>query len=633
MLSILIFLIMILIIATSITIKFKFKQENSILITFLSMMLLTYLLGLFDVMLYALYIVAILDVLGIIYIIYNVVKKKVEFSKIFTLGTIIYIIVSLLIGIFLKDTYFAEWDELSHWGPNLKAMVANDLFWANDKYDGIHVAYQPLAGIFEYWLCKLNGGFTEPIAYVGMDIAIFTLLLPCIKNLKYKKEDIIKLIFFMFSVFCLIYIFKFSLASIYIDLVLGIMFAIGMYIALTGEKVEDKILILLILISMVELKTTGILLDGIILIVLFFKKIVLPIIENKKITKNIWKNVLLLILILLSIFIAYKSWSWYCEANNRYLDRRHDNNFISEINIKDFIKAVLQYNCDNEKLMSISKSFYEGLNQKEIINNGPIRTVVGITVVIDLIMIFMYIKNDDKKKKIHIIIQGLAFNIGLVLYSLLLMGTYMFAFTEVEGRGLYSFDRYMSTYFIAWIINIITLYMNQKQENKNEIRGMLVISLICLLSVNIQSIIHPIDKSISGVPEYIKQKAEIVNSTLTKEDKVYVIFQDPGVTIDPFAFRYCISPIVMNLMDEYSLGKLDSENDTMTYNITLDEWEQKLINENYDYVFILKSDEEFINTYGSIFSKDINLEEIEDKIFKVNKINEEKVELTLYSKN
>ena len=628
------FLLAVLIIASCITIKFKFKQENSILITFLSACLLIYILGLFNIMIAALYIIAILDILGIIYIIYSAIKKQVKWSKICTLGTVIYIFVTILLGTLLKNTYFTQWDEFSHWGANLKAMVANDLLWSNNKWDGIHVVYQPLAGLIEYWFCKLNGGFSESVAYIAINVAICTLLLPILKNLKYNLKDCIKAILFVFTTFCLIYIFRFSLTSIYIDLILGIMFAIGMCVATYGKNIEDKVILILILLAMAELKTTGLLFDGIILIVLFIKKIMIPIINEKKITKQTWKNFLKIILILASILVAYVSWNTYCKVNDRVLDKRHDNNFVAEINIKEFVKAVLQYNCNDEKLQSISTSFYQALNDKEIISNFSFGTCIELLCVLDIIMIIMYFKEKDINKKKNILIQAISFNTGFIIYSLLLMATFMFAFTEAEGRSLASYERYMSTFFIAWVLNIIAIFLIKNEEKPDENEGLIaiiiIISLVCLYGSSILTLIQPINKNNSTIPVYIQEKASIVTSTLKSTDKVYVIFQDPGYSVDPFVFRYCISPIVMNLMDEYSLGELDSPEDKLTYNITEKEWERKLIDENYDYVFILKSNNEFVEIYKDAFEDGTNFDDIENKIFKVNKIDENDVTLTLY---
>ena len=174
------FLIIILSISSCLTIKFKLKNEKSILITFLGINLLIYILGLLNIMVFGLYISYILSFLSIVYIIYSIIKKKIDYKKILTLGTILYIVCSLTLAIVLKNTHFSAWDEFSHWGPNLKAMVNNDLFWSNSKWDGIHVVYQPLAGIMEYIFCKLNSGFSEDIAYFGMNISILTFIIPFI---------------------------------------------------------------------------------------------------------------------------------------------------------------------------------------------------------------------------------------------------------------------------------------------------------------------------------------------------------------------------------------------------------------------------------------------------------------------
>ncbi len=632
MIAVIEFLIIVLIIASCITIKFKFKQENSIVITFLGITLLIYVLGLFNIMKYALFIVIILDIIGIAYIVYSTKKNIIKWSEIFSLTTVIYIFCVIILGIILKNTNFTQWDEFSHWGPNLKAMVANDLLWANNKWDGIHVVYQPLAGIIEYCFCKLNGSFSESIAYTAIDVAICTLLLPILKKLQYNFKDFIKAILFIFSIFCIIFICGFSLTSIYIDLILGIMFSIGMYIAIDEEEIENKILLFLILISMAELKTTGLLFDGIILIVLFLKKVIEPIIIDRRISKQTWANLGKIILILASILLAYASWNLYCKSNDRVLDKRHDNNFVSEIYIKEFIKAVFQYNCNNEKLKSISVNFYKALNEKDIISGFNIATCMKILTVLDIIMVIMYVKIKSSEEKKKVIIQGTAFNIGFVLYCLLLMATFMYAFTDAEGMSLASFERYMVTYFIAWIINVIGLFLGReaKKERDNVLITMLIIFLICLYGSNIETLVNPVNKNNSTIPEYIQEKADIVREKLKSSDKVYVIFQNPGYSADPFIFRYCISPIVMNLMDEYSLGELDSPEDTLTYNITEKEWEKKLIDENYDYVFIIRSDDEFKEMYKGAFDKNTNLNELEDKIFKVNKIDENNVKLVLY---
>lgn len=622
------FLIIILSISSCLTIKFKLKNEKSILITFLGINLLIYILGLLNIMVFGLYISYILSFLSIVYIIYSIIKKKIDYKKILTLGTILYIVCSLTLAIVLKNTHFSAWDEFSHWGPNLKAMVNNDLFWSNSKWDGIHVVYQPLAGIMEYIFCKLNSGFSEDIAYFGMNISILTFIIPFIANKKINIKNIVISLLFILSVYCLIFAFNFSLTSIYIDLLLGICFSTGIYFSLNNKRNDDKIIVLLMAIALVMLKTTGILFSLIILLIIFCKNVLLPCIKEKRINKKSFTNVLKILMIVIVMLGFYKSWDLYCKSNNRFLDKRHDNNFISQINIKQFVSAILQRDSTEEKYLSIAKSFYSALNNENVVKLMGQFSIIQLFIIFNIILIMnsKFSKEEDKEKEKSIIL-AIAFSTGFLMYCLMLMITFMFAFTETEGRGLFSLDRYMSTFFIAFAINIVILFMNKK---KKEYSIMIIILLICIYTSNIQTLLKPINKGKSNVPEYLQTKADIVTSNLNRSDKVYVIFQDPGYSVDPFVFRYCISPIVMNLMDEYSLGKLKSENDTLTYNISEKEWEQKLINENYDYVFILRSSNEFIEMYKDIFEDGVDLSNVEDKIFKVNKVNENEVKLQLY---
>ena len=170
------FLIIILSSSSGITAKFKFKQENSILITMLGIGIFLYVLGLIGLMKIGIYLIILLSIVSIIYLIYKTIKKQINFKEIFTVGTLLYSICIIGLSILLRNTYYTQWDEFSHWGSNLKAMVAYDVLWSSDLYDGVHVVYPPLAGIIEYFMCKINGGFTESVSYFAVDVFFITML-------------------------------------------------------------------------------------------------------------------------------------------------------------------------------------------------------------------------------------------------------------------------------------------------------------------------------------------------------------------------------------------------------------------------------------------------------------------------
>ena len=618
--------------ATCITQKFKFKQESSVTIVFLSSALLLYIAGLFNLMKYAVYAIYVLSIISFIYIIYCVIKKKIKIREIFTPGIIIYIFVVMIMAFMVKDTYYYVWDEFSHWGSNLKAMVQYDLFWSNKIYDGVHVVYTPIAGIVEYFFCKINGGFAEDVSYMAINTFIITLLLPIIKCQKHNVKNYIKLILFWLLIYCSVKLLNFQISSIYIDLLLGILFTLGIILAFRVDGKEDKINLILTLIMMPLLKDSGLLLLGIILMELFFSKIVLKIIEERKITKQHLKVFGIIVLMLIIPLVFYGTWKVYCGINGKYLDDRHDKNAISEINIVEYIKGILLLNTDNPKYKDISNSFYDALNGLEVAGGTDSRaTAVKLVVLLDIFGIILYLMNKDEKDKKKIATVIISLNIGFVLYCLLLLATFMFAFTETEGRALASYSRYMSTYFIAWVIITVGLALNSKI--KNTILPIIIAILLCLYPISIANLMDTTSrKNLSGIEDEIRKEANIIKENVNLSDKVYLIYQNIGGGYEYHKLRYSISPIITNLMYEWSLGPKYYDTDIWNLDLTKEEFEKKLIDEEFDYVFIAKIDKQFVDIYGSLINFDFttqNYEELNNKLLKIEKINENEVILNL----
>ena len=618
--------------ATCITQKFKFKQESSVTIVFLSSALLLYIAGLFNLMKYAVYAIYILSILSLVYKIYCIIKKKIKIREIFTPGIIIYIFVVMIMAFMVKDTYYYVWDEFSHWGSNLKAMVQYDLFWSNKIYDGVHVVYTPIAGIVEYFFCKINGGFAEDVSYMAINTFIITLLLPIIKCQKHNVKNYIKLILFWLLIYCSVKLLNFQISSIYIDLLLGILFTLGIILAFRVDGKEDKINLILTLIMMPLLKDSGLLLLGIILMELFFSKIVLKIIEERKITKQHLKVFGIIVLMLIIPLVFYGTWKVYCGINGKYLDDRHDKNAISEINIVEYIKGILLLNTDNPKYKDISNSFYDALNGLEVAGGTDSRaTAVKLVVLLDIFGIILYLMNKDEKDKKKIATVIISLNIGFVLYCLLLLATFMFAFTETEGRALASYSRYMSTYFIAWVIITVGLALNSKI--KNTILPIIIAILLCLYPISIANLMDTTSrKNLSGIEDEIRKEANIIKENVNLSDKVYLIYQNIGGGYEYHKLRYSISPIITNLMYEWSLGPKYYDTDIWNLDLTKEEFEKKLIDEEFDYVFIAKIDKQFVDIYGSLINFDFttqNYEELNNKLLKIEKINENEVILNL----
>ena len=218
-------------------------------------------------------------------------------------------------------------------------------------------------------------------------------------------------------------------------------------------------------------------------------------------------------------------------------------------------------------------------------------------------------------------------DIGFILYCLVLMATYMFAFTEQEGRGLASYERYMPTYFIAWVVAILGITLKNVDK---KLKTFVIIALICLYGMNMHTFISPTTKGYTTLPQEVKDEGEIIlNNVSSTKDKVYIIYQQSN-GYEFHQLRYCISPIRTNLVCEWSLGEPTYEGFIWNYNITEEEFEQKLIDENFDYVFVARSDENLTSKYGEAFDKSVDLANLDNKLFKIQKIDDNNVVLVEY---
>ena len=184
-------------------------------------------------------------------------------------------------------------------------------------------------------------------------------------------------------------------------------------------------------------------------------------------------------------------------------------------------------------------------------------------------------------------------------------------------------------------INIIDsgIEIASNSKIKNTILPIIIAILLCLYPINIANLMDTTSrKNLSGIDDEIRTEANIIKENVELNDKVYIIYQNIGGGYEYHKLRYSISPIVTNLLYEWSLGPKYYESDIWSLDLTKEEFEKKLIDEEFDYVFIAKIDKQFVDIYGSLINFDFttqNYEELNNKLLKIEKINENEVILNL----
>lgn len=602
------FLLIILIHGVFVQKKFHVKESNSILLSTLSIFLSLYLFGLFDLLKYGLYFVYFILLLEVIWLGYQFYKKRLSLNLIWNPTYITFVIGTIFLFVLTYNANLTDWDEFSHWGTNLKAMVFKDILWGSNKWDGVHIAYPPLSGVIEYFGCKLYGGYSEWIAFFSLDIFMLSLLTPVFKT---KWKDFLKNILYLLCIYMVVYIFDFKLASLYIDLPLGILFFIGFYLSTLEKSKENKLLLSLIFFALPIFKDSGLIFSAVILIQLFIRQL-LECINKKEFSIKLLIPYIIYLLIIFSSYFTYKI---YCNINNTVVDFMHDSNAIMELNLIEYVKAIFLRGVTG-KPYDIACSFYNFINTNSIISRYPFQTIIGIIVSFNIIGFILYYI--DKKEKNNLISIFASFNIGSILYLLFLLLIFIYAFLEPEGRALASFPRYISTYLIAWAIMILTLLL----KHKKSIVPILIGLLVCIYSSNIITLVKPVSKGISVIPENVNNWSKEIIEKVDEDSKVFIIIQqDNGYQFH--TLRYLISPIKTNLLYEWNLGPTNETSELATLNMTKEEWLNKLKSEKFDYVYLANVDDQFIELYGSLFGKEKTKEDLENKIYKIGVNNEE----------
>lgn len=608
--------------AFGIRIMLKISTEVAVFVATFGTVLFVYVLGLINLLSLSAFIVSLLTIIAFVYVLISIIKRKVKLPELFTFPVLLYILVMFVIWYFIKDSKFISIDEYMFWGYNLKEMLANSCLWASYKVEGIHLTYPPFAGLVEYVFCKLNGGFSEAVTYFALDTLMLTSLMPLFKNEKYKIKTFVKFVGTIAIVYLALILFGYNIVNLSLDCTLGILFGVSMYLAFCLESEEDFVTLAIFLVSLTLLKTNGILLAGIVIMQIFFKEIFV-----KECFKNVCRKVGILLLL---IVVAFGSWQIFCKLNGKAVDDRHDKNDLQSIDIGEFANALFLKEEASERNKNIVNSFCDRfLNRKVVRKFSKYSTAWVLGIINGLFLVYLLISKNKRKR----LANFLSMNIGFVLYSLTNLLLFMFVFQELQGEMLMGLERYTSTYLLAMVLNgVFMLFENLNLKNVIILVG--ITFLVTPTKVN-GLMADPRMVTKSSISKAIIESSDEILEATGENDKIFIVDQKHNEGTDFFKLRFLIMPRETNLLYEWNLGS--KNDDELVYYKTLispNDFMQML--KSYDYLYVISSDVDFVETYGGLFSsearqklEDVMLEELESRfsrkkgvLFRIDKENE-----------
>ncbi len=536
------------------------------------------------------------------------VRSVVDFFKPSSnnIEVVLFILAYIVIYVCNQGKTFHHSDEYAHWGVFVKEILRLDRLYCTSGANMAHKDYVPALSLFEALWCKLSLRYKEAETYRAIRMFVASLVMPLLtigidRNQKAGKL-ILKLIPRIVIVFG-IPAFITNYYTILPDFAMGILAYYCMYLILTSHKYEDTCIALLpACIVLVLTKMTGavfipmILLFWAVYAVKFlkmpWKKVVGVTVILGALPMTVWK--------LVNVYIAHFVTNKGIQSYDNISGSRIMNAFV--------------FPDGEEWRFSVAKDYLIALFTKETLKNiAFIPFVIVIVVIVCFIISIRTDKNERDKAKLSLMWILIASG----AYALFMYMMYMMMFTSYEASVLAAYYRYMSTFLIL-VAYLAILLLFQSANDK----GKVCVAVIAGIVVENIVLFFGVADYMPGVNDDSiwrwESEAQAINDNVGEDEKVYLVVCGDN----PLTYQVINYQCVPRFIKWGSPGKARDEDDLWSRDMSATEF-KKLIQE-YDYVYFLSIDDQFMTEYADVFC---NSDVIADHV--LYKINQEQNNLVL----
>lgn len=179
-----------------------------------------------------------LSVLSLLYLIWRVVQDRTSlFRYLLTPGLLACGLLGIWIWLAHQNRLLSAWDEFSHWGVVVKNMVHFDSFGNHPDATTYFKGYPPATALFQYLWCKLYGRFQDAYLIRATNLLSFSLLLPLLAKLHWKRCWAFIPLFFIMACLPLTFFSGFY-TELYVDALLGLLLAYILYSYFSADTID-----------------------------------------------------------------------------------------------------------------------------------------------------------------------------------------------------------------------------------------------------------------------------------------------------------------------------------------------------------------------------------------------------------
>jgi hypothetical protein len=501
---------------------------------------------------------------------------------------------------------FTLWDEFSFWASSTKIIYTTNALFEKDS-PIFFKNYPPLQQLFHYYFLRFLG-WSEKIVLYAQIFWILTGLL-CVAGSLVSRSRFASLTFILSCSF--LFYFGYSYASIYSDALLGVTFAACLSIALSVQRPLRYVQLVTFIISacaLVLIKEIAVVFVAISVTVLIITLLMGSQHadirdQSPKNSFGTFRDVSLALLATIVVIVgALKSWSWYVTS----IDAARK---IALPSLTDLLAPAWQsriHQTLNEFTQRIFKSGYLQINEWF----GQLRPSIFLILILLAAISFCYaIFADRTKRKLNLFNVSVIFA-GALGYTVVLFVTYLIIFTEYEGVRLASFERYLSTYLLAWLLVVFGLWMGRISSCQRTAPALLLAaaitaSILILAPKQFYKEMYAIrsDGPDQDLRVKIEDFAAGAKRHMNPKDKIYFIAQNSN-GLERVMFYYAMLPYTSSMEWCWSVGKKYSPSDVWTCDTQLSE-----LIKNFSHLALYRGDNQFWSHSRTLFapgSTDIN---------------------------
>ncbi len=546
----------------------------------------------------------------------------------FTPGAALFVVLGLAFALAFPQLSLQLWDEFSHWAVATKELLATDAL-PGAAGALIFKEYPVGVNLVHYW-AAVNIADREAVFYLGHFLLLAAPFSAFFAGLSWRKPW--WLLGLLAASALIVFTLSVYVCSLMVDVILALYLGAGLFLATRRDLTSGEVAIFApALMALPLIKSSGYMFAWMILAAL-------AVAQGPRLMRS-WRSerraaslaVLAFLLVLAGPLVSHLSWNHRVKALgivpafktapitlphvlDAFSDRASERHRLTREN---FAKALYDTPLSNytfEPERSLAQALKEALGLPGWVR-PPQMGLAGWLVLAGLLFAAGFLRQrEPSRRKRLLLVLGLFAVFGVVyVFGLLLL--YLFTFSEFEGPRLASYARYINTMLMPLMLAGLALAAPHGERAEDSPwagnparRAAYWACLGCaLLGVLAQA------PSWAGAPKwrawgdaseersYITPLTEEVKRLTPLTARVFIVYQRSAGRGFHIA-RYEIAPRPANKWF-FSLGRPYYDGDVWTEPLTPGKWSRMLVDEDFDYVFLERADEQFWSAFGGLFAQ------------------------------